>query len=213
MDGADAFDYALSDLASWDDGFSSVQHVEYPVDDDSQEAKVLEARRLDDLRKTGRPVSQVQSAHACLGGVVSSDVYREAYVYGFSLQRDICRRKSGCKLWPRRFCAGFLRRDTLRTKIRRSRRIRWTMRANTITTLGWQNRLPRNMTLTFGVGGKKRRRFRSNSGVGDSGLGCGFPGRKRPDHSRAEIPMIDIKQKNRSQRTEISGKIRPGYRP
>ena len=39
--GAAAFDYALSLLASWADGFSSIKSVEYPVDDDDETPDIL----------------------------------------------------------------------------------------------------------------------------------------------------------------------------
>jgi len=41
--GADAFDYPLSLLAEWSDGFSVIRSVEYPVDDDSAAANILDA--------------------------------------------------------------------------------------------------------------------------------------------------------------------------
>ncbi|MFA5423042.1 MAG: hypothetical protein WC374_04225 [Phycisphaerae bacterium] len=40
--GAGVFDYALTLLASWKDGFSSIKKVEYPVDDTEAEASVLQ---------------------------------------------------------------------------------------------------------------------------------------------------------------------------
>jgi hypothetical protein len=39
--GDGGFDYPLSDLASWSEGFSAIQSVEYPVDDDDEYADVL----------------------------------------------------------------------------------------------------------------------------------------------------------------------------
>lgn len=42
FDGDGGFDYALSDFASWADGFSTIKKVEYPVDDDDQTADVLQ---------------------------------------------------------------------------------------------------------------------------------------------------------------------------
>ncbi len=41
--GTGAFDYALNDLAFWEDDFSQILSIEYPVDDDAQEASVLTA--------------------------------------------------------------------------------------------------------------------------------------------------------------------------
>jgi len=43
VDGTGAFDYALSELAGWADGFSVVSQVEYPVDDTDEDADVLDA--------------------------------------------------------------------------------------------------------------------------------------------------------------------------
>jgi hypothetical protein len=40
--GTGGFDYALSGFASWADGFSRIVQVEYPVDDTSPDASVLE---------------------------------------------------------------------------------------------------------------------------------------------------------------------------
>jgi hypothetical protein len=40
--GAAAFDYAVTLLADWSDGFSMIQQVEYPVDDADREANVLD---------------------------------------------------------------------------------------------------------------------------------------------------------------------------
>lgn len=40
--GADAFDYAVTGLDYWSDGFSVVKKIEYPVDDDDQEANYLD---------------------------------------------------------------------------------------------------------------------------------------------------------------------------
>lgn len=40
--GTGAFDYALSLLTSWTNGFSSIKKVEYPVDDDAELANVLD---------------------------------------------------------------------------------------------------------------------------------------------------------------------------
>jgi hypothetical protein len=40
--GDGGFDYDLSDLASWADGFSVVRRVEYPVDDTDEDADVLD---------------------------------------------------------------------------------------------------------------------------------------------------------------------------
>jgi hypothetical protein len=42
VDGDGGFDYALSDLASWKSGFSSIEQVEYPVDDTDETADVLQ---------------------------------------------------------------------------------------------------------------------------------------------------------------------------
>ena len=41
-DGDGGFDYAVSGLASWSEGFSSIKKVEYPVDDDDETANVLQ---------------------------------------------------------------------------------------------------------------------------------------------------------------------------
>jgi len=43
VDGDGGFDYALSDLASWSEGFSSIKSVEYPVDDDDETPDILQA--------------------------------------------------------------------------------------------------------------------------------------------------------------------------
>lgn len=40
--GNGGFDYAVSLLASWSDGFSMIQRVEYPVDDTSADADILD---------------------------------------------------------------------------------------------------------------------------------------------------------------------------
>jgi hypothetical protein len=40
--GAGVFDYAVSLLAEWSDGFSMIQQVEYPVDDTDESAEVLD---------------------------------------------------------------------------------------------------------------------------------------------------------------------------
>jgi len=40
--GADAFDYAVTLLADWSDGFSMIRQVEYPVDDTDREAAILD---------------------------------------------------------------------------------------------------------------------------------------------------------------------------
>jgi len=40
--GDGGFDYAVTDLASWSDGFSVIRQVEYPVDDDEEIASVLQ---------------------------------------------------------------------------------------------------------------------------------------------------------------------------
>jgi len=40
--GAAAFDYPLTGLAAWSDGFSLIQKVEYPVDDTDAEAQALD---------------------------------------------------------------------------------------------------------------------------------------------------------------------------
>jgi len=40
--GDGGFDYAVSDLASFSDGFSSIKQVEYPVDDDDETAEILQ---------------------------------------------------------------------------------------------------------------------------------------------------------------------------
>jgi len=42
IDGDGSFDYALSDLASWDDDFSRLRSVEYPVDDTDEDVDVVE---------------------------------------------------------------------------------------------------------------------------------------------------------------------------
>lgn len=42
FDGDGGFDYAISDFASWTDGFSTIKTVEYPVDDDDEAADVLQ---------------------------------------------------------------------------------------------------------------------------------------------------------------------------
>jgi len=42
VDGDGGFDYALSGLESWEEGFSSIVQVEYPVDDDDEAADILE---------------------------------------------------------------------------------------------------------------------------------------------------------------------------
>ena len=42
VSGAGSFDYALSGLASWTDGFSAIKQVEYPVDDTDQTADILQ---------------------------------------------------------------------------------------------------------------------------------------------------------------------------
>jgi len=42
VDGDGGFDYDVADLASWSDGFSVIQTVEYPVDDDSPEPNRLQ---------------------------------------------------------------------------------------------------------------------------------------------------------------------------
>lgn len=41
VDGDGGFDYAVGDLESWSDGFSAVRLVEYPVDDDDENADRL----------------------------------------------------------------------------------------------------------------------------------------------------------------------------
>jgi hypothetical protein len=40
--GDGGFDYAITDLASWKSGFSSIRRIEYPVDDDSQDADFVD---------------------------------------------------------------------------------------------------------------------------------------------------------------------------
>ena len=40
--GNDGFDYAISLLASWSDGFSVIKQVEYPVDDDDETPNILQ---------------------------------------------------------------------------------------------------------------------------------------------------------------------------
>ncbi|MEN6639567.1 MAG: hypothetical protein ABFC95_10250, partial [Smithella sp.] len=42
VDGDGTFDYLLSDLTSWLEGFSSIKTVEYPVDDTAQEPNILQ---------------------------------------------------------------------------------------------------------------------------------------------------------------------------
>lgn len=42
MDGDGGFDYAVSGLASWEDGFSVIRQVEYPVDDDDETPDILQ---------------------------------------------------------------------------------------------------------------------------------------------------------------------------
>jgi len=42
-DGTGAFDYALTLLADWSEGFSAIQSVEYPVDDTDETAAILDA--------------------------------------------------------------------------------------------------------------------------------------------------------------------------
>jgi len=42
VDGDGGFDYPVADLASWDDEFSSIKSVEYPVDDTEAAAAVLQ---------------------------------------------------------------------------------------------------------------------------------------------------------------------------
>ncbi len=42
VDGDGGFDYALSTFASWSDGFSVIDRVEYPVDDDDETPDVLQ---------------------------------------------------------------------------------------------------------------------------------------------------------------------------
>jgi hypothetical protein len=41
IDGDGGFDYAVSGLESWNDGFSVIKQVEYPVDDDDQSPDIL----------------------------------------------------------------------------------------------------------------------------------------------------------------------------
>jgi len=43
FDGDGGFDYALSDFSDWEDGFSTIRQVEYPVDDDDETPDILEA--------------------------------------------------------------------------------------------------------------------------------------------------------------------------
>jgi len=55
VDGDGGFDYALSGLTSWVEGFSVIKSVEYPVDDDDQTADVLQDDAWEIYRKpTGR---------------------------------------------------------------------------------------------------------------------------------------------------------------
>ena len=42
VDGDGGFDYALSDLDAWTDGFSVMRQVEYPVDDTDDDAEILD---------------------------------------------------------------------------------------------------------------------------------------------------------------------------
>jgi hypothetical protein len=49
--GDGGFDYALSDLASWSEGFSAIQSVEYPVDDDDENADILQEEQWQIYRK------------------------------------------------------------------------------------------------------------------------------------------------------------------
>lgn len=42
FDGDGGFDYAISELASWSDGFSVIKQVEYPVDDDDETPNILQ---------------------------------------------------------------------------------------------------------------------------------------------------------------------------
>jgi hypothetical protein len=50
--GTGAFDYAVSLLAEWSDGFSAIQQVEYPVDDASESTETLDE---DDWRIYTKP--------------------------------------------------------------------------------------------------------------------------------------------------------------
>lgn len=42
VDGDGSFDYAVSGLASWSEGFSVIKQVEYPVDDDDETPDILQ---------------------------------------------------------------------------------------------------------------------------------------------------------------------------
>jgi hypothetical protein len=42
MDGDGGFDYELSELAAWSEGFSVIKSVEYPVDDDDRTPNILQ---------------------------------------------------------------------------------------------------------------------------------------------------------------------------
>ena len=41
-DGNDSFDYAISLLVLWSEGFSAIKSVEYPVDDDDETPDILQ---------------------------------------------------------------------------------------------------------------------------------------------------------------------------
>jgi len=62
VDGDGGFDYALSGLASWEDNFSVIRQVEYPVDDDDETPGILEDNEWAIYEKpSGRVLRMVSS--------------------------------------------------------------------------------------------------------------------------------------------------------
>jgi hypothetical protein len=91
-DGNDSFDYALSLLADWTEGFSTIKSVEYPVDDTSETASILQddawqiyqkpagkcLRLLEDTPETTEDLRIVYTAlHTCTDAACTAPSYDE----------------------------------------------------------------------------------------------------------------------------------------